>query len=148
MSRTFRTVDYEKTLDLTISLRDALPAGHLARFVVDLVAQLDLAPTLLSLLNLSYESRFFGSDALSPSYQPRIFISNYQKIGMIRDGQLTVLKPVRDTVRFNVDLATGKLEPATVSAADAEKNNEATKAYYQGADWLFNHGALTNPVTR
>jgi len=44
MSRTFKTVDYEKTLDLTISLRDALPAGHLARFIVDMVAQLDLAP--------------------------------------------------------------------------------------------------------
>ncbi|MDP3046021.1 MAG: IS1182 family transposase [Chloroflexota bacterium] len=43
MSRTFQTVDYERTLDLTISLRDALPAGHLARFVVDLVAQLNLA---------------------------------------------------------------------------------------------------------
>ena len=42
MSRTFKTVDYEKTLDLTVSLREALPAGHLARFVVDLVAQLDL----------------------------------------------------------------------------------------------------------
>jgi transposase len=43
MSRTFQTVDYERTLDVTISLRDALPAGHLARFVVRLVAQLDLA---------------------------------------------------------------------------------------------------------
>jgi len=44
MSRTFRTVDYEKTLDLTISLREAVPVGHLARFVVDLVAKLDLTP--------------------------------------------------------------------------------------------------------
>lgn len=42
MSRTFKTVDYEKALDVTISLRDALPANHLARYVVDLVAQLDL----------------------------------------------------------------------------------------------------------
>ena len=42
MSRTFTTVDYEATLDQTISLREALPASHLARFVVDLVAQLDL----------------------------------------------------------------------------------------------------------
>ena len=67
---------------------------------------------------------------------------------MIRDGQLTVLKPVRDTVRFNVDLATGKLEPTTAPATEAEKNDESTKAYYQGADWLFNHGGLTNPVTR
>lgn len=44
MSRTFKTVDYEKTLDLTISLRDALPPGHLARFIVELVAQFDLRP--------------------------------------------------------------------------------------------------------
>jgi transposase len=42
MSRAFQTVDYERTLDLTISLRDVLPVGHLARFVVDLVAELDL----------------------------------------------------------------------------------------------------------
>ena len=42
MSRTFTTVDYEATLDQTVSLREALPASHLARFVVDLVAQLDL----------------------------------------------------------------------------------------------------------
>lgn len=42
MKRAFRTVDYEKALDQTITVRDALPASHLARFVVDLVAQLDL----------------------------------------------------------------------------------------------------------
>jgi transposase len=44
MSRTFKTVDYEKVLDLTISLRDVLPVGHLARFIVNLVVRLDLAP--------------------------------------------------------------------------------------------------------
>lgn len=43
MTRKFKTVDYEATLDLTVSLRDALPPEHLARFVVDVVAQLDLA---------------------------------------------------------------------------------------------------------
>ena len=42
MSRKFTTVDYEAALDQTVSLREALPASHLARFVVDLVAQLDL----------------------------------------------------------------------------------------------------------
>ena len=42
MTRKFRTADYEKTLDLQISLRDVLPSDHLARFIVDLVAQLDL----------------------------------------------------------------------------------------------------------
>ncbi|MBI3242827.1 MAG: transposase [Chloroflexi bacterium] len=42
MTRKFKTADYEATLDLAVSLREALPPNHLARFVVDIVAQLDL----------------------------------------------------------------------------------------------------------
>jgi len=41
MSRNFKTVDYEATLAQTISLGEALPASHLARFIVELVAQLE-----------------------------------------------------------------------------------------------------------
>ncbi len=43
MTRKFITVDYEAALDQTVSLREALPANHLARFIVDVVAELDLA---------------------------------------------------------------------------------------------------------
>ncbi len=43
MSRQFKTVDYEAALEQTVSLREALPANHLARFVVDVVAELDLS---------------------------------------------------------------------------------------------------------
>src|SRR5712692_4803460 len=43
MSRTFKTVDDERALDLTVRLGDCLPPQHLARFVVDSVAQLDLS---------------------------------------------------------------------------------------------------------
>ena len=43
MPRQFKTPDYEATLNLTITLRDALPLNHLARFVVDVIAQLDLS---------------------------------------------------------------------------------------------------------
>jgi len=43
MTRQFKTPDYEATLNLTITLRDALPQNHLARFVVDVIAQLDLS---------------------------------------------------------------------------------------------------------
>ena len=42
MSRKFKTPDYESTLNSAISLREALPASHPARFVVDIVAQLNL----------------------------------------------------------------------------------------------------------
>jgi len=35
--------DYETTLSTPIRLGDALPADHLARFVVDIISQLDLS---------------------------------------------------------------------------------------------------------
>ena len=43
MSRKFKTVNYEETLKQTIQLGDALPPNHLARFVVDMIVQLDLS---------------------------------------------------------------------------------------------------------
>lgn len=42
MARKFRTPDYDATLNSTVSLWEALPANHLARFIVDIIAQLDL----------------------------------------------------------------------------------------------------------
>jgi transposase len=43
MTRKFRTPDYEATLNSTIRLGEALPPNHLARFVVDVIGQLDLS---------------------------------------------------------------------------------------------------------
>lgn len=43
MSRVFTTVDYEAILDTTIRLGDCVPPNHLARFVVDTIAHLDLS---------------------------------------------------------------------------------------------------------
>jgi transposase len=43
MSRKFRTANYEETLKQKISLEEALPPEHLARFVVDIIGQLDLS---------------------------------------------------------------------------------------------------------
>src|ERR1700687_4405424 len=44
MSREFKTPDYDATLNSTITLRQALPLNRLARFVVDVITQLDLSP--------------------------------------------------------------------------------------------------------
>lgn len=43
MTRKFKTADYDAALDLQVSVREVLPANHLARFVVDVIAQLDLS---------------------------------------------------------------------------------------------------------
>jgi hypothetical protein len=42
MSRKFKTADYEATLNSTVTLRECLPPDHLARFIVDVITQLDL----------------------------------------------------------------------------------------------------------
>jgi transposase len=43
MSRKFKSANYEETLNQTIRLAEALPPQHLARFVVDIIAQLNLS---------------------------------------------------------------------------------------------------------
>ncbi len=44
MSRTCKTADDAATLEVTVRLGDCLPPDHLARFVVDALAPLDLSP--------------------------------------------------------------------------------------------------------
>jgi len=52
-------VDYEAALDLVVSLRECLPPDHLAHFVVDVIAQLDL-----SCIYVQYGAR--GGKAYAP----------------------------------------------------------------------------------
>ena len=88
MTRQFKTPDYEATLNLTITLRDALPPNHLARFVVDVISQLDLsaiyahyAPVggvaiapeiLLGLLFYGYATGVFSSRKIERASAERI----------------------------------------------------------------------------
>jgi transposase len=64
MSRKFKTADYETTLDLKITLREALPPDHLARFIVDVVAQLDFS---------KFYTRYAATGA--PPYAPELLFS-------------------------------------------------------------------------
>jgi transposase len=59
ISSTFKTVNSEQALDLTVRLGDCLPPEHLARFVVDSVGLLDL-----SALYAHYGSR--GGEPYAP----------------------------------------------------------------------------------
>jgi transposase len=43
MTRKFKTADYDAGLDLQVSVREVLPTSHRARFVVGVIAQLDLS---------------------------------------------------------------------------------------------------------
>src|SRR5712691_6935466 len=70
MKRTFKTVNYEQALDLTVRLGDCLPPEHLARFVVDSVALLDL-----SSLYAHYGSR--GGEPYAPEMLLGLLLYGY-----------------------------------------------------------------------
>ena len=77
MARRFKPMDYDKALDQTVTIRDVLPPDHLARFLVEVIALLDVtafyaryAPVggeayapelLLSLLFYGYATGVFSS---------------------------------------------------------------------------------------
>src|SRR2546429_8095956 len=69
-SRTFKTVNSDQALELTVRLGDCLPPDHLARFVVDSVAQLDL-----SALYAQYGSR--GGEPYAPEVVLGVLLYGY-----------------------------------------------------------------------
>lgn len=62
---------------------------------VDQVAsQIDVAPTILGLLNASYTSQFFGQDILTEGvHHQRAFMANYLTVGYMEDGLIVELGP-------------------------------------------------------
>ena len=91
------------------------------------ISQIDVLPTVLGLLDFSYESRFYGRDALAPDYESRFFVSNYQKIGYVKNGVNVILKPVRQFSAY----------PETADQATIDQNLKQAIAFYQSAsNWI------------
>lgn len=101
-----------------------------------LASQIDLAPTLLSLLHMDYTSTFFGRDLLQPSESPvapRVLVGNYQYLGLFDGKDLAILCP-RSGLRRHDDA----LGASTESQAKATDPLIArTIAYYQAASHDF-----------
>lgn len=59
-----------------------------------LSGQIDLAPTLLSLMDINYTSEFFGQNIFDIDFKPKAFISTYQLLGFFKDNNdLVILEP-------------------------------------------------------
>ncbi len=96
-----------------------------------LSSQIDIAPTILGLLNLSYESDFFGHDILRPDFKPRALIANYVKLGLLKDEKLVVLSPQQ-----KIDLQVKPYNETTGIKPDDPLVLDCM-AYYQGADHII-----------
>ncbi|MEN9917818.1 MAG: hypothetical protein RL662_254 [Bacteroidota bacterium] len=95
-----------------------------------LVSQIDLMPTVFGLLNLSYESYFYGQNIFSATYQSRAFVATYQNLGYWQDDVLTVLSPTRKVNQYKVVKQEDKLELVSQPEVDSTLLKKAIM-YYQ-----------------
>ncbi len=119
------------------------PALLPAKTVPALCSQIDVMPTVFGLLNWSYQTLGYGHDLLAPSAASlpgRAFVSNYQKIALLRDDGIAILKPSRKFSSYACNLKTGDFAPLN-PAASGILVHDAT-VFYQSASWLFSSGKL------
>ncbi len=99
-----------------------------------LTSQMDIIPTVLGLLKMKYRSKFFGQDIFNlPEGKERAFISTYQGLGYLRNGQLIIQMPPKKVDQYTPDFITGK---ATSTASNDSLVKQAI-AYYQAAAWIL-----------
>ncbi len=102
--------------------------------VEKLCSQIDLMPTVFSLLHFSYDSKFYGQNILAPEYNQRAFMATYQDLGYYSDDVLTVLSPVRRIQQF--DVAENELwhHTETPKGTPAESLVKEAQAFYQSVN--------------
>jgi phosphoglycerol transferase MdoB-like AlkP superfamily enzyme len=67
-----------------------------------LMSQIDVMPTVFSLLNFKYESKFLGQNVFDKNYKPRAYIATYQDLGLIKDDKLTIISPTRNVKQYDL----------------------------------------------
>jgi phosphoglycerol transferase MdoB-like AlkP superfamily enzyme len=115
-------------------------------------SQIDIAPTLFGIMNLSYKSKFFGIDVLTnrETFDRHAFVSTYTDIGYFEEEgdekMLYLLKPKKEIKFFDVVFNKYGWEGSKeVVVNDYEKYElEEAISYYEGASHLFKKGKLKN----
>jgi phosphoglycerol transferase MdoB-like AlkP superfamily enzyme len=111
--------------------------AHLAPRRVDrLMSQIDIAPTILGVLQLDYYTKFLGHDLLhTPPGEDRAFVANYQTLGYLKGDRLLVLQPKRKVEEFAMQgdtlVASRRVDPALAREGIA---------FYQVASHVFRSG--------
>lgn len=109
-----------------------------------LSSQIDVAPTLLALLNWDYKSKFLGKDILSMKpEEARAFVGTYQKLGYLKGDRLTVLLPNGGSEAYAYDRVTKD----QVRVGTSQSGLTDAISYYQSASWLYKNG-LTRRIKK
>lgn len=99
-----------------------------------LTTQIDIAPTVLGLLGLSYHAPFFGQDVLDSRPESRVaFFSHNHDVAIYKDGELAILGLNKSVQNVFYDPASDSYRPAPANP----RLNDLAVAYYQTAFELF-----------
>jgi phosphoglycerol transferase MdoB-like AlkP superfamily enzyme len=103
-----------------------------------MVSQIDIFPTLWSLLGWNYNSKLYGKNVLDESYKPRVVLGTYQKLVYMRNDSIVVLSPQRkiDTYLYN------KSKNEQKKAVFPKAITNQAIANYQTAFDSFKNGSL------
>lgn len=113
------------------------PKHFQPRRVDILASQIDIAPTVLGLLDFSYDSLFFGRDVFAGSPDDKfVLLSHNRDVALYRDGHLSELGIKRFAAGYRYDAAGARLEKAV---EDVEGIRDAVSIYQSGYD-LFKNG--------
>jgi len=100
------------------------------RTYTPIASQIDVAPILLGQLNFHYRSKFYGEDLLHDDDEvPHAFISNYQKIALIKNDTITILSPKRGIMQLTWP------DQKALPNGPNKKLEDDTIGYYQSASW-------------
>lgn len=105
--------------------------GFIQQRTYDKVAsQIDIAPIILGQLQFSYRSRFLGEDILHDEDEiPHAFISNYQKVALIKEDQTIILEPKQQVEGIVND------QMISEEQLDPERITDAVTYYQYASSW-------------
>lgn len=114
------------------------PRLHTHQNIEKMCSQIDLYPTLFSLLHWSYTSTLFGKDVLSDTYHDRIYVGTYQKLGYRTHDTLVILSPLEKVEHYLYNSQSNAQVPVHVSTQFEKK----AISNYQTAYHLFKQHRL------
>ncbi|WP_306350110.1 LTA synthase family protein [Flavobacterium sp. '19STA2R22 D10 B1'] len=122
---------------------------HIPAFIVNLpknynqkitkqCSQIDIFPTLFSLLHWDYETNLFGENVLDKSFKERAFVATYRKLVLMKQDSVMILSDQKKQAFYQWNKVDNSLKPLPMNQNFL---NEAI-SWYQTADYLYTNKLL------
>jgi phosphoglycerol transferase MdoB-like AlkP superfamily enzyme len=122
---------------------------HIPAFIVNLpesdnrkiakqCSQIDLFPTLFSLMHWNYESDFFGKNVLDKKFEERSLMGTYRKLVLMKKEKVMILSDQKKQAFYSWNKTDNSLAKLPMEKTFLEE----TIAWYQTADYLFTNKLL------